>query len=213
MLSTYEMMLETSVTTGNSRGFKLALEILKDIFDSSKIDYVIAGATALGLYAKSPRNTADIDVFIKKSDKAKFLTKLTNLKIKFKIEDTYQLRIPNIGSGVEVDVLLVFIDPELSAIYSSTKEKLFGIELSIISPEHLLWVYVSSTLEKHKLDAINLIQGGKVSTFKTFGIMKDSDAPKEDIEELYRLVEKSREKLETYSENLLKRLNGVLDAK
>jgi hypothetical protein len=88
---------------------------------------------------------------------------------------------------------------------TATKEEIFGVSVPVIQSEFLLWMYLLSDQEKHKIDGMDLIKSGKVNLEKLTSYLKHD----EDDEALSRLnqwiIKAEDEKAGSYSESIRRR--------
>ncbi|NWF67345.1 MAG: hypothetical protein HXX81_07765, partial [Campylobacterales bacterium] len=173
--------------TGEERGFDVALFTIDKLLTSSNIAYAVTGALAFGLHIpNNPRNTKDINLLIKKSDKAKLIKTLKDNQLKYREEDTYHLNIIKVA-GLPVDVLFSFADTELSGIVESKRALLFGVTVSVIKPEYLAWMYLDSDRPQHKVDFTEMVKQKSLSINKLYDLLED-DGDIYALEELKRLT-------------------------
>jgi hypothetical protein len=134
-----------------------------DALKREGIEFAIAGAAALGTYA-APRMSKDIDLLV---DPSKWREAIRALKAAgFKGVSDQILAQLDYKNGLRVDLLFGTGNPEEGARFTARTETLFARRLPIVRPEYLLWMYLNSPLQKHRADAINLINNGKVDTLK-----------------------------------------------
>ena len=167
-------IMSVDLRSGNVRDMVKTFKFISTITKELKLPYAVAGAVALSMYAK-PRNTEDVDVIVFKSDKKKLLNYFDEKGIVYDNADRYQVTVKAQKGITDIDILFGFAGPEVYAIDSAVTMKIAGIPLRVISPEALLWMYLSSDLAKHKVDAINLLRSGKVNTWKLINELEDED--------------------------------------
>lgn len=131
----------------------------------AKVEYVLAGAMAYGLYAPA-RHTKDIDLITLDHSKDKLKNALLDAGFKLLQNLPYQLTFIDPVNRVEIDVLLGAVDPEESAVEDAGKATIFGTPTLVIKPEYLLWMYCLSDQVRHEADAIALIKAGRIDLKK-----------------------------------------------
>jgi len=109
------------------------------------------------------------------------------------------------ATGVEADLLFSPFDPEESGRATATGEKIFGVSVPVIQSEYLLWMYLLSAQQKHKVDGISLIKSGKVNFEKLLHYLKyDGDEESSDILKKW-IAKANQEKSGSYSKSVNRR--------
>lgn len=150
---------------GNPTYIGQTLQKIADMLHEHHIEFAVAGALSLGIRYK-PRYTSDIDLLVH-PDEYNTLEKLfKQYDVTILMNDEYMMTVKDSKTGVEIDVLFSPFDPEESARATATNEDMFGVSVPVIQSEYLLWMYLLSDQEKHKVDGINLIKSGNVNLEK-----------------------------------------------
>lgn len=198
-----ERLLESDMK-GNPTYIGITLKKITDILNENNIEFALAGALALGIRC-TPRYTIDIDLIVH-PDNYRALEKIfIEHEFQILISDEYMITIKDTTTGVEIDFLFSPFDPEESGRVTATKEKIFGVSLPVIQSEFLLWMYLLSTQEKHKVDGINLIKSGNVNIEKLIDYL-NYDKDEESIARLNHWISIAyTEMSETYSKTVNRR--------
>jgi hypothetical protein len=189
---------------GNPTYIGRTLKKITDIFNKHDIEFALAGALSLGLRCK-PRYTVDIDLLIHPDDYPALENLFKQHGLFILLNDEYMMTVQDPTTGVEADLLFSPFDPEESGRVTATKEEIFGVSVPVIQSEFLLWMYLLSDQEKHKIDGMYLIKSGKVNLEKLTSYLKHD----EDDEALNRLnqwiIKAEDEKTGSYSESIRRR--------
>jgi hypothetical protein len=189
---------------GNPTYIGQTLQKIADLLHEHHIEFAVAGALALGI-RDQPRYTSDIDVLVH-PDEYHTLEKLfRKYDVTILMNDEYMMTVKDSQTGVEIDVLFSPFDPEESARATATTEDMFGVSVPVIQSEYLLWMYLLSDQEKHKVDGINLIQSENVNLEKLSQYL-DYDGDEQCLETLSQWVAKAAQEQQTsYSRSVRQR--------
>ncbi len=189
---------------GNPTYIGQTLKKITDILNKNDVEFALAGALSLGVRCK-PRYTTDIDLLVH-PDNYKTLEKLLEASgMLMLLNDEYMLTVKDVATGVEVDLLFSPFDPEESGRVTATREELFGINVPVIQSEYLLWMYLLSDQEKHRVDGMNLIKSGGVNLEKLITYL-DYDEDEESANKLIQWIFKAREESSgSYSKSVRRR--------
>jgi len=115
------------------------------------------------------------------------------------------MTVKDTGTGVETDLLFSPFDPEESGRVTATGEEIFGVNVPVIQSEYLLWMYLLSDQEKHKVDGINLIKSGNVNLEKLLSYLT-YDQDEESLNILKQWVLKADKEMSgSYSKSVRRR--------
>lgn len=189
---------------GNPTYIGRTLKKITDIFNEHNIEFALAGALSLGLRCK-PRYTVDIDLLVHPDDSPALEKLFKQNGLFIVLNDEYMMTVQDPTTGVEADLLFSPFDPEESGRATATKEDIFGVSVPVIQSEFLLWMYLLSDQEKHKIDGMDLIKSGKVNLEKlTFYLKHDEDD--EALNRLNDWISKAKkESSRSYSESIKRR--------
>jgi len=189
---------------GNPTYIGQTLRKIADILNENKIEFALAGALSLGIRYK-PRYTIDIDLLVHPDDYEKLEKLFKKYDLKILMNDEYMMTLKDSDTGVEIDLLLSPFDPDEYARATASKEEIFGVSVPVIQSEYLLWMYLLSDQEKHKVDGINLIKSGKVNLEKLSQYLK-YDGDDECLDTLRQWTAKAdEEKNSSYSKAVSRR--------
>ncbi len=150
---------------GNPTYIGQTLQKIADMLHEHQIEFAVAGALSLGIRDK-PRYTSVIDLLVHPDEYTTLEALFKHPDMTMLLHDEYMMTVKDSTTGVEVDVLFSPFDPEESARATATNEDLFGGRVPVIQSEYLLWMYLLSDLEKHRVDGSNLIKSGNVNLEK-----------------------------------------------
>lgn len=190
---------------GNPTYIGQTLKKITDILNENNIEFALAGALSLGIRCK-PRYTVDIDLLIHPDDYKTLERLFRHHGLLILINDEYMMTVKDTATGVETDLLFSPFDPEESGRATATKEEIFGVTVPVIQSEFLLWMYLLSDQEKHKIDGINLIKSGKVNLEKLISYLK-YDEDEECLNTLKQWTAKAdKEQSGSYSKSVRRRM-------
>jgi hypothetical protein len=132
---------------------------------NARIKYVLAGTLAYGLYAPA-RATENITVLVRAAAGARVQHALgmagfrptKNLPSRLDFEDA--------ATGIVLNVLLTADGPGATAQDRPERHTAFGLTVSVIEPEYLLWMCCLSDLPRPFADAVELVKAGQVDLMK-----------------------------------------------
>ena len=189
---------------GNPTYIGQTLQTIADMFHEHHIEFAVAGALSLGIRSQ-PRYTSDIDVLVHPDEYHTLENLFTHSEFNMLMHDEYMLTVKDSRTGVEIDVLFSPFDPEESARATATNEDMFGVSVPVIQSEYLLWMYLLSDQEKHKVDGINLIQSGNVNCEKLSQYLQ-YDGDEQCLETLREWIAKAeQEQQHSYSKSVRQR--------
>lgn len=189
---------------GNPTYIGQTLQKIADIFNTHHIEFAVAGALSLGIRDK-PRYTSDIDVLVHPDEYQKLANLVQHADFAILMKDEYMMTVQDTRTGVDIDVLFSPFDPEESARVTATTEEMFGVRVPVIQSEYLLWMYLLSDQEKHRVDGINLIQSGNVNCEKLSQYLQ-YDRDEQCLETLRAWIAKAeQEKQHSYSKSVRQR--------
>ncbi len=189
---------------GNPTHIGQTLQKIADLFSTHHIEFAVAGALSLGIRDK-PRYTSDIDVLVHPDEYHKLANLVQHADFVILMHDEYMMTVKDAKTGVEIDVLFSPFDPEESARVTATTEDMFGVSVPVIQSEYLLWMYLRSDQEKHKVDGINLIQSGNVNCEKLSQYLQ-YDGDEQCLETLRQWIAKAeQEQQHSYSKSVRQR--------
>ncbi len=192
---------------GNPTYIGQTLKKITDILNENGIEFALAGALSLGIRCK-PRYTVDIDLLIHPDDYQDLQNLFKEHDLSILLNDEYLMTVRDRATGVEADLLFSEFDPEESGRVTATEEEIFGVAVPVIQSEYLLWMYLLSGMEKHKVDGINLIKSDAVDLRKLIFYL-NNDEFDEDEESSAMLKQwiamADKEKSSSYSESVRRR--------
>ncbi len=189
---------------GNPTYIGRTLQTIADLFRSHHIEFAVSGALSLGIRDK-PRYTSDIDVLVHPDDYQTVENVFIHVDFTILLHDEYMLTVMDASTSVKVDVLFSPFDPEESARATATCETIFGVNLPVIRSEYLLWMYLLSDQEKHRVDGINLIKSGNINLEKLVQYLQ-YDGDNESLERLDHWKARAKqEQQSSYSESIKRR--------
>lgn len=159
--------LDWDIVTGRRTGLPQTIRKAVAALDRSRVPYAVAGAVALGARG-CVRMTLDLDVVVLADDAETALRTLARAGFRGEteleadeVEPQYVLIDPATGMGV--DVLVGFGEPEVSLVREATRIQLSGTRAQVARREHLLIQYLYSNQPRHLGDFAALVQQGRVS--------------------------------------------------
>ncbi len=189
---------------GNPTYIGQTLQKIADMLHEHHIEFAVAGALSLGIRYQ-PRYTSDIDVLVHPDEHKKLEKLFKKYDFNILVNDEYMMTSKDSQTGVEIDMLFSPFDPEESARATATNEEMFGVSVPVIQSEYLLWMYLLSDQEKHKVDGINLIQSGNVNLEKLSQYLK-YDGDDQGLDTLKQWIAKAnKEKRSSYSKSVSQR--------
>lgn len=160
-----EMVMSSDIRSGGLRPVGDVFRRVITALNNAKIEYVLAGAMARGLYARA-RFTEGIDLIAPEESRSHLLQTLFGVGLKCEQELPGQLTFIDPDTRIAIYVLLGTAYCEKFAVGDHLTATIFDTPTSVIKPEYLLWMWCVSDRAQDRADAIAVVNGGKADMTK-----------------------------------------------
>lgn len=149
-------------TEADKDNFPDTYRALITALEVARIEYVLTGAMAYGLYARA-RATRSIDIVIRNDGRAKIENFVDGLGFHLVRNSDSELSFADKKSDIEINFLIAIGDPFHSAIKAPTHHMILGLDTLVITAEYLLWQYCLPDRPDRSDMAIELINADNVN--------------------------------------------------